>query len=136
MNLKRPFPLLALLICVVFGVAFGQEQAYLLGPGDVLEIRVFGQHDLNSTAQIDGDGNLSSLPFLDPIPAKCRTERAAGKVAGLRRRFCSKRSSGCRMRRRLNRRLRLPVRNSYTVFSNLSTTLNSLVGSATILCGA
>ena len=76
MNLKRPFPLLALLICVVFGVADGQEQAYLLGPGDVLEIRVFGQHDLNSTAQVDGDGNLSSLPFLDPIPAKCRTERA------------------------------------------------------------
>lgn len=79
MNLKRPFPLLALLICVVFGVAYGQEQAYLLGPGDVLEIRVFGQHDLNSTAQIDGDGNLSSLPFLDPIPAKCRTERAVQK---------------------------------------------------------
>jgi len=49
---------------------------YLLGPGDVLDIRVFGQPDLNSTAQIDSDGNLSSLPFLDtPIPAKCRTER-------------------------------------------------------------
>jgi polysaccharide export outer membrane protein len=49
---------------------------YLLGPGDVLDIRVFGQPDLNSTAQIDSDGNLSSLPFLEtPIPAKCRTER-------------------------------------------------------------
>ena len=49
---------------------------YLLGPGDVVEIRVFGQPDLSSTAQVDGDGNLSSLPFLEaPISAKCRTER-------------------------------------------------------------
>lgn len=49
---------------------------YLLGPGDVLDIRVFGQPDLNSTAQIDSDGNISSLPFLEkPIPAKCRTEK-------------------------------------------------------------
>jgi len=31
---------------------------------------------LSSTAQVDGDGNLSSLPFLEaPIPAKCRTEK-------------------------------------------------------------
>jgi len=79
MNLKRPFGILALMICVVFGVAYGQEQSYLLGPGDVLEIKVFGQHDLNSTAQVDSDGNLSSLPFLDPIPAKCRTELAVQK---------------------------------------------------------
>jgi len=49
---------------------------YLLGPGDVVDIRVFGQPDLNSTAAVDSEGNLSSLPFLDtPIPAKCRTEK-------------------------------------------------------------
>ncbi|MFN2531739.1 MAG: polysaccharide biosynthesis/export family protein [Pyrinomonadaceae bacterium] len=48
---------------------------YLLGPGDVVDIRVFGQPDLSSTAQIDSDGNISSLPFIEkPIPAKCRTE--------------------------------------------------------------
>src|SRR5947207_14145811 len=48
---------------------------YLLGPGDVLDIRIFGQPDLNSNAQIDSEGNLSSLPFLEkPIPTKCRTE--------------------------------------------------------------
>jgi len=80
MNLKRPFSIFAVLICVVSGVVYGQQQkAYLLGPGDVLEIRVFGQHDLNSNAQVDSDGNLSSLPFLDPIPAKCRTERQVQK---------------------------------------------------------
>jgi polysaccharide biosynthesis/export protein len=53
---------------------------YLLGPGDVVDIRVFGQPDLSSTAQVDGDGNLSSLPFLEaPIPAKCRTEKEIQK---------------------------------------------------------
>ena len=79
MNLNRPFVILALLICAVSGVAYGQEQRYLLGPGDVVEIRVFAQHDLDTTARVDSDGNLSSLPFLDPISAKCRTERAVQK---------------------------------------------------------
>ena len=81
MRAKRPFTILAVLICVVSGVAHGQQQpqAYLLGPGDVIEVRVFGQNDLNSTAQVDGDGNLSSLPFLDAIPAKCRTARQVQK---------------------------------------------------------
>lgn len=54
---------------------------YLLGPGDVLDIRVFGQPELStSNAQIDSDGNLSSLPFLEtPIPAKCRTDKQIQK---------------------------------------------------------
>lgn len=52
---------------------------YLLGPGDVIEVKVFGQPDLNSTPSVDSDGNLSSLPFLDPIPAKCRSERQLKK---------------------------------------------------------
>src|ERR1700752_2483902 len=53
------------------------SKPYLLGPGDVLDIRVFGQPELStSTAQIDSDGNLSSLPFLQqPIAAKCRTDK-------------------------------------------------------------
>jgi polysaccharide export outer membrane protein len=51
-------------------------KAYLLGPGDVLDIRVFGQPDLSSSVQVDSDGNLSSLPFLEaPIKAKCRSEK-------------------------------------------------------------
>lgn len=55
-------------------------KSYLLGPGDVVEVRVFGQPDLSSTAQVDGDGNLSSLPFLEtPILAKCRSEKAIQK---------------------------------------------------------
>ena len=53
---------------------------YLLGPGDILDVRVFGQADLNSTVEIDGDGNVSSLPFLEaPIKASCRTDREVQK---------------------------------------------------------
>ncbi len=49
---------------------------YLLGPGDVLDIRFFGQSELNTVVQVDGDGNITSLPFLDkPIVAKCRTDK-------------------------------------------------------------
>jgi len=54
---------------------------YLLGPGDILDIRVFGQPELSTpSAQVDSDGNLSSLPFLEtPIPAKCRTDKQIQK---------------------------------------------------------
>ncbi|HEX6717501.1 MAG TPA: polysaccharide biosynthesis/export family protein [Pyrinomonadaceae bacterium] len=55
-------------------------KTYLLGPGDVLDIRVFGQPELSSNAQVDSDGNLSSLPFLEtPIKAKCRTDKDVQK---------------------------------------------------------
>ena len=53
---------------------------YLLGPGDVLDVRVFGQSDLSSQVEIDADGNISSLPFLEtPIRAQCRTEKEVQK---------------------------------------------------------
>jgi polysaccharide export outer membrane protein len=53
---------------------------YLLGPGDVIDVRVFGQPDLNAVVEVDSEGNLSSLPFLEtPIPAKCRTEKDVQK---------------------------------------------------------
>jgi polysaccharide export outer membrane protein len=55
-------------------------KGYLLGPGDVLDVRVFGQPDLTSIVQVDSDGNISSLPFLEtPIKAKCRTEKEVQK---------------------------------------------------------
>jgi polysaccharide export outer membrane protein len=50
----------------------------------VLDIRVFGQPDLSSTVQVDSDGNLSSLPFLEtPIPAKCRSDKEVQKDIAL-----------------------------------------------------
>jgi len=83
-------------VCVFAGSAFAQEsqsqqtsapppspgldiqgiKTYLLGPGDVVDVRVFGQPELSSTAQVDSDGNLSALPFLETsIRAKCRTDK-------------------------------------------------------------
>jgi len=53
---------------------------YLLGPGDTLDVRVFAQPDLNAIVEVDSDGNISSLPFLEsPIPAKCRTDKEIQK---------------------------------------------------------
>jgi polysaccharide biosynthesis/export protein len=53
---------------------------YLLGPGDTLDVRVFGQPDLNWQGEVDSDGNLSSLPFVEkPIPARCRTDKEVEK---------------------------------------------------------
>ena len=53
---------------------------YLLGPGDVMDVRVFGQPDLNALAEVDSEGNISSLPFLEtPIHARCRSEKEVQK---------------------------------------------------------
>jgi polysaccharide biosynthesis/export protein len=53
---------------------------YRVGPGDLLDVRVFGQPELNSTVEIDEDGNISSLPFIEePIAAKCRNEKEIQK---------------------------------------------------------
>lgn len=93
MNIQRSFCLSFVVACSMLGAVQAQQsqgktqkaqpakpasQPYLLGPGDVVEVKVFGQ-DLSSNAQVDADGNLSSLPFLDPIPARCRTEREVQK---------------------------------------------------------
>ncbi|HEX6043698.1 MAG TPA: polysaccharide biosynthesis/export family protein [Pyrinomonadaceae bacterium] len=60
------------------------SKSYLLGPGDVLDVRVFGQPELSSNVQVDSDGNLSSLPFLEkPILAKCRTDKDIQKDIAL-----------------------------------------------------
>ena len=94
MNIQRSFCLSIAVACGMLGAVQAQQsqgkaqkprpakqasQPYLLGPGDVVEVRVFGQQDLSSNAQVDADGNLSSLPFLDSIPAQCRTERELKK---------------------------------------------------------
>src|SRR5436305_2242623 len=53
---------------------------YLLGPGDTLDIRVFGQPDLNWQGEVEADGNITSLPFIEtPIRAQCRTDKQIQK---------------------------------------------------------
>ncbi len=51
---------------------------YVLGPGDLVEVIVYGPSDINKTFQVDGDGNLN-LPFLEPLFVKCRSERQVQK---------------------------------------------------------
>lgn len=52
-------------------------KSYLLGPGDVLHVKIYGQQELESTVEVDSEGNISSLPFIEtPVPAQCRTARA------------------------------------------------------------
>lgn len=53
---------------------------YLLGPGDTLDVRVFAQPDLNWVGEVDAEGKLSSLPFIEtPILAQCRTDKEVQK---------------------------------------------------------
>src|SRR4029079_4845946 len=62
------------------GMDIQGSRNYLLGPGDVVDVRVFGQTELSGPAQVDSDGNLSSLPFLETaIRAKCRTDKDVQK---------------------------------------------------------
>jgi polysaccharide biosynthesis/export protein len=101
MKVKQSF-LLIVFTCVFAGLVHAQEsqqqqpsmpvdprsaamdlqgiKSYLLGPGDVLDVRVFGQPELTTTVQVDSDGNLSALPFLEtPIKAKCRSDKDVQK---------------------------------------------------------
>jgi polysaccharide export outer membrane protein len=53
---------------------------YLLGPGDTLDIRVFGQPDLNWVGEVDAEGKLTALPFIEaPISVQCRAEKDVQK---------------------------------------------------------
>src|ERR1700752_40550 len=52
-----------------------QPQPYLLGPGDVVEVTVDQMTSPTRRVQVDADGYVSSLPFIEPVKAKCRTER-------------------------------------------------------------
>lgn len=82
MKLKVLF-LLASLLCFS-GLMFGQEvlvtpepqRGYLIGPGDVISVRVLGEKDFDiEAATVDEDGKIE-VPFSDtPVMAKCRTEK-------------------------------------------------------------
>lgn len=101
MKVKQSLVLVLGLVCLLAGAVRAQESQpqssappapqspgldvqgiknYLMGPGDVLDVRVFGQPELTSNVQVDSDGNLSGLPFLEvPIRAKCRSEKEVQK---------------------------------------------------------
>lgn len=48
---------------------------YLLGPGDVLDLRVYNEGQFNGPLVVNDEGNVE-VPFIErPIPAQCRTDR-------------------------------------------------------------
>src|SRR3712207_1754348 len=48
---------------------------YLLGPGDVLDLRVYNEPQFNGPLVVDDEGNVA-IPFIDePIRAQCRNDR-------------------------------------------------------------
>jgi protein involved in polysaccharide export with SLBB domain len=45
-----------------------------------LDVRVFGQPDFDARVDVDGEGNLSGLPFIEtPVRAICRSEKEVQK---------------------------------------------------------
>lgn len=48
---------------------------YLLGPGDIVEVRVFEEPRFDNVREVNSDGNLE-LPFIGSIPAQCRSVQA------------------------------------------------------------
>ena len=61
------------------GGAPGSEAAgikkYLLGPGDILDLRVYNEPQFNGPLVVDDEGNIA-VPFIEtPIRAQCRNDR-------------------------------------------------------------
>ncbi|HKX30679.1 MAG TPA: polysaccharide biosynthesis/export family protein [Blastocatellia bacterium] len=51
----------------------GEDESYRVGPGDLLDIRVFGHPELGREARITNQGRVR-LPFIDELQVACRTE--------------------------------------------------------------
>jgi polysaccharide biosynthesis/export protein len=72
--------LFALALCTS-QISFAQEtpsvsRGYLLGPGDVVSITVYGEEQLNvKAATVDEDGKIQIPLFEQGMVAKCRTEK-------------------------------------------------------------
>ena len=93
MNIQRPFCLSIIVACCLSVVVQAQQvqsstpkaepagiqtqapRPYLLGPGDLIEVTIDQMTTATRRVQVDGDGYVSSLPFIEPVKAKCRTER-------------------------------------------------------------
>jgi polysaccharide export outer membrane protein len=48
--------------------AADRERPYAIGPGDVIQVRVFNQDHLSTRTRVRGDGKIS-LPLLNDVPA-------------------------------------------------------------------
>lgn len=99
--MKNKFLLLAVLTVGLFQITFGQERTsptrvtsdvvpinvtsdtppqlekggYLVGPGDVIAVRILGEPQFDFTATIDEDGKFQVPFFEKSVMAKCKTEK-------------------------------------------------------------
>lgn len=65
----------------VSGQDSGEDFSYRIGPGDELDVRVFGKADLSRVVRVDNYGNIR-LPFLKEMKGACYTEaQLAGLIA-------------------------------------------------------
>ena len=60
-------------------VSAASEQRYRIGPGDLLDIRVFGHPEMGREARVDNGGRIR-IPFLDELQAACLTEVQLSKA--------------------------------------------------------
>ncbi|HEX8336903.1 MAG TPA: SLBB domain-containing protein [Pyrinomonadaceae bacterium] len=95
----KSFVLLVLAVCSAAAASFAQDggapvsqgavvntsssssidamgiRKYLLGPGDVLDLRVYNEPQFNGPLVVDDEGNIA-VPFIEtPIRAQCRNDR-------------------------------------------------------------
>lgn len=50
------------------------SRTYLIGPGDEITIRVFGERDFDGVAAVDENGNIELPISSTPIPVMCKSE--------------------------------------------------------------
>ncbi len=78
--MKVNFLVVCAIACGLFQTVFGQTpiavQGYLLGPGDVISVKVLGESDFTiEKATIDEDGKIQ-IPFAEEgLMVKCKTEK-------------------------------------------------------------
>ncbi len=58
---------------VIDTISQGDDDIYRVGPGDVLDVRVFGRPELGREARIDSRGNIR-LPFIGDLQVACLSE--------------------------------------------------------------
>src|SRR4030095_4185131 len=57
----------------VRGTGSSDDLSYRIGPGDELDIRVFGRSELSRTVRVDNYGKIR-LPFLEEMQGDCYTD--------------------------------------------------------------
>jgi polysaccharide biosynthesis/export protein len=58
-----------------------EDSSYRVGPGDVLEVRVFGRPELTRQQRIGNQGTIR-LPFLQGLQVACKTEAELAELIG------------------------------------------------------